>query len=255
MSSKAKRLCLDIKTKLEIIEEITNGVSQATVCRNRGLSKQSVNTIWKSRDKLRDASDSLVLSRKKKIRSAAYDDVEEALLKWLQCVRSQNVPVDGPLLRKKALSLAGQLGRFSFECSNGWLDRMKARHELVFRDVCGEGASVNESMVTKWSIEKLPTLLAPFAPRNVFNADETGLFYRLLPNKTICFKGDPCVGGKKSKERLTVMVAANMDGSEKLPLLVIGKSGKPRCFKHVKTLPTEYTFNRKAWMTSQVLID
>ena len=37
---------------------------------------------------------------------------------------------------------------------------------------------------------------------------------------------------------------------EKLPLLVIGRSENPRCFKHVKTLPVSYKANRKSWMTS-----
>ena len=37
---------------------------------------------------------------------------------------------------------------------------------------------------------------------------------------------------------------------EKLPLLVIGKAAKPRCFKNVKELPLPYQSNSKAWMTS-----
>ena len=41
-----------------------------------------------------------------------------------------------------------------------------------------------------------------------------------------------------------------MDGSEKLPLLVIGKFGQPRCFKGIRTLPVTYRHNKKAWMTS-----
>ncbi|KAJ4430271.1 hypothetical protein ANN_22483 [Periplaneta americana] len=41
-----------------------------------------------------------------------------------------------------------------------------------------------------------------------------------------------------------------MDGSEKLPLLVIGKSANPRCFKNVRTKPVEYEANKKAWMTA-----
>ena len=60
-------------------------------------------------------------------------------------------------------------------------------------------------------------------------------------------------GGKKHKESLTVLVAANMSGIEKLPLLIIGKNSKPRCFKGMKSLPLEYTSNKKAWMTSALL--
>ncbi|KAK9680017.1 hypothetical protein QE152_g39489 [Popillia japonica] len=58
-------------------------------------------------------------------------------------------------------------------------------------------------------------------PRNIFNADEFGLFFKLMPDKSYVFKGETCHGGKASKERLTVLACANSDGSEKLRLLVI----------------------------------
>ena len=74
----------------------------------------------------------------------------------------------------------------------------------------------------------------------------------MLPNKTMKFKGEKCVGGKMSKDRLTVMVAANMTGSEKIKLLVIGKAKSPRCFKNIKTLPVDYESNARAWMTSSL---
>lgn len=73
-----------------------------------------------------------------------------------------------------------------------------------------------------------------------------------MPNKTLHFKGDACIGGKSSKERITALVCANMDGSEKLRLLVIGKSKNPRCLKGIKTLPFDYVSNTKAWMTQDI---
>ena len=51
---------------------------------------------------------------------------------------------------------------------------------------------------------------------DIFNAEETGLLYKLIPNKTLQLKGEKCDGGKKSKERLTVLATSNMDGSEKI---------------------------------------
>ena len=45
------------------------------------------------------------------------------------------------------------------------------------------------------------------------------------------------------------MAAASVTG-EKLPMLVIGKSVKPRCFKHVKNLPFRYRAQPKSWMIS-----
>ena len=76
-----------------------------------------------------------------------------------------------------------------------------------------------------------------------------------MPDKTLTVKGDKCHGGKKSKERITVLVWANMDGSEKLPLLVIGKFAKPRCFKGVQSFPVTYRSNSKAWMNSALFED
>lgn len=95
-------------------------------------------------------------------------------------------------------------------------------------------------------------VLKDYSPRDIYNADETGLFYQLLPSKTLAFKGEKCMGGKKSKNRLTVLMTANMDGSDKRKLLLIGKSLKPRCFKGVKHIPVEYTANKKAWMRSEL---
>jgi hypothetical protein len=40
-----------------------------------------------------------------------------------------------------------------------------------------------------------------------------------------------------------------MDSSEKLPLLVIGRSEKPRSFKNIKPFPCKYRHNKMAWMT------
>ena len=52
--------------------------------------------------------------------------------------------------------------------------------------------------------------------------DETGLFFRLEPNKTLAT--GPVSGTKKCKQRISVALCANADGSDKLKPLVIGKS-------------------------------
>ena len=70
-------------------------------------------------------------------------------------------------------------------------------------------------------------------------------FYRAQPNKSLHLKNENCVGGKHSKLHLTGLTAANAVG-EKLPLFVIGKSKKPRCFKHLKHLPCRYRSQKKS---------
>ena len=48
---------------------------------------------------------------------------------------------------------------------------------------------------------------------DVFNLDETALFYKLLPNKTL--SDGPVEGKKICKDRLTVAVIVNATGTER----------------------------------------
>ncbi|KAI7937392.1 hypothetical protein MJO29_014707 [Puccinia striiformis f. sp. tritici] len=61
-------------------------------------------------------------------------------------------------------------------------------------------------------------------------------------------------GVKSDKTRLTLALTCNADGSEKKPLLFIGKSKKPRSFKgHMaKYYNYEYAHNSTAWMTAEI---
>ena len=76
--------------------------------------------------------------------------------------------------------------------------------------------------------------------------DETGLFYRLLTDKTLHLNGKKCSGDKQSKQKISLALTANMDGSDKLTPLVIEKFRNPRCFKNVRSLPVQYENNSKA---------
>ena len=101
----------------------------------------------------------------------------------------------------------------------------------------------------------MKSILADTAPKDIFNADETAIFFRALPDRTLEFKQTKCHGTKLNKERLTALVCANMTGTEKMPLLVLGRSKNPRCFKHVKSLPVTYRANKKAWMTGALFTE
>lgn len=58
------------------------------------------------------------------------------------------------------------------------------------------------------------------------------------------YKGENCHGGKRNKEHIAISLCANIDGSEKLLILVFGKSKKPRCFQNMKSLPSGYESNK-----------
>jgi len=58
-------------------------------------------------------------------------------------------------------------------------------------------------------------------------------------------------GRKKSKERVSINACAEASGSIKLPLQLIGKAKRPRCFQGVNMdlLPVQYYFQKNAWIS------
>ncbi|CAB0037068.1 unnamed protein product [Trichogramma brassicae] len=84
---------------------------------------------------------------------------------------------------------------------------------LVYYNAKRTGALTNndisEDLCDDWK-SKLSEIIKEYEPKNIFNADESGLFYKCMPSRTLLFKGEKCHGGKLSKERLTILFCANM---------------------------------------------
>jgi hypothetical protein len=59
-------------------------------------------------------------------------------------------------------------------------------------------------------------IIEHYRPKNLYSADETGLLFRLPSNKTFILKGDLCSGGNGTMEKITVLLACNADGTDKL---------------------------------------
>ncbi|GFN91889.1 tigger transposable element-derived protein 6 [Plakobranchus ocellatus] len=155
-------------------------------------------------------------------------------------------PLSKPVLTARAELIASELGNTEFKATVWWIEGFMRRHGIAHRTVRGEPVPVDQTILNDWRQRDLPRVLQEYREEDIFNADETGIFYKCLPDKSLVLKGERHTGGKKAKEKMKVLVAANMSSPEKLPLLVIGKSLKQRCMKNIKCLPVEYTANKKA---------
>ncbi|KAH7947511.1 hypothetical protein HPB52_012527 [Rhipicephalus sanguineus] len=112
------------ENKLDIIEQVEKGKKQADIAVAYDLSKQTVNTIINAKEAILAKKVSGDLQPKRfRLREALYPDIEEALLMWLRDARSQNIPINGLLLRKHAEQFAVVLNQEQFQCSEGWLNR------------------------------------------------------------------------------------------------------------------------------------
>lgn len=143
----------------------------------------------------------------------------------------------------------------NFVASEGWLNRWKVRHEVRSLTICGEKMSADVKAAEKFKEDLDQSIEEDLTLTQIFNADETGLNYKMLPSKTLAGAKERQVSGfKQSKERVTVMVCSNADGSLKLPLVVIGKYANPRKLKNIpkNILPVYYTNQKSAWMDSNI---
>ncbi|XKL59812.1 hypothetical protein PGB90_000828 [Kerria lacca] len=249
-----KRKALSIAEKLEILRKYDENIvmKQSELADSLGIPGSTLRTILNNRKEIEENAKQTG-GKRMKLRAGKFEELEDILMKWFLQARATNIPINGPVLREKATEIARKLHvSDEFTASNGWLDRCRKRHGIVYRQISGESESADKSCVSTWLTNVLPPLIHKFLPKDVFNADEFGLFFKLMPDKSFVYKDEKCSGGKLSKERLTVLLCANSDGSEKLPPLVIGKSVKPRCFKNVKRLACEYRAQCKAWMTGEL---
>jgi hypothetical protein len=106
------------------------------------------------------------------------------------------------MIKEKALQFSVELNVDNFSASNGWLESFVKRNNLAFGKLCGDSGDVNGATVINWK-ERLPTLTEGYEPRDIYNMDESGLFFKTSADKSFYEKGHKCGGGKKSKERVT----------------------------------------------------
>ena len=193
-------------------------------------------------------SDRLQLTRKRAHKSK-FADVNESLYEWYLLAVSKNIHPAGPQLSEKAKEIAVRLGKTEFKASDGWLDKWKKRFNIKSKAVVGESGDVSCATVSSWK-ERLPVITAGYKAEDIYNLDETGCFWRTLPEQGFRQRGKCCKGGKKSNQRFTVALIANAAGGKEKPI-VIWKSKNPRCFKGIdkKSLPVTYYSQRNSWMT------
>lgn len=250
---KQKRKALTLKDKYDIIQKIQKGVKQSDICREMSLPKSTVSVTWHKRKHILSLYGTVNVNCKR-MKKSAHEELDKGLLQWFTQKREDNVPLSGPILQCKASEMGSKIEKKDFTCSRSWIERFKKRHCISAGKVVGESASVDMNVVSDWFCTIWPDLRNNYDSNDIFNADETGLFYKLTPDKTLKFKGESCAGGKMSKARITVFVAANMTGTEKRKLFIIGKSANPRCFKN-QILPVKYRSNSKSWMTSTLFTE
>lgn len=188
-SQKQKRLTLE--EKLKILKKLDEGVQGTRLALDFGVSTSAISQIKKQKANINEA----VLkthqeATRKTLHKAEYEDLEVKLFEWFLKQRDRNCPINGPIMQAKAKELFKTIypdkDENSFSASEGWFRKFKRRHGIRYLKVCGEILSSDTSTITPF-IHQLRAKMdeMQITLDQLYNADETGLFYKMLPDKTL----------------------------------------------------------------------
>ncbi|XP_028664025.1 jerky protein homolog-like [Erpetoichthys calabaricus] len=235
MSNKRKHASYDVQQKLDVIERIQNG---------------------ETRIKLDEGG-----LRRKRARTAKDPELEKATFNAFCEARNNGIPISGPVIQAQAEKLCKEIhgpdADPEFTVSSGWLKRWKQRHGISQVKINGEIKSA-DTVAAEEFIPKFQQFIEEqqLTEEMIYNADETGLYYKILHDRTSAMKKDETSkeGYKQIKDRVTMLFCCNWMGHHKLTPLCIGKFGSPRCFHNINmsSLPLDYDHSKNAWMTAAI---
>ncbi|XP_067872855.1 tigger transposable element-derived protein 3-like [Heterodontus francisci] len=241
---KKKQRELTLAEKVRVLEMLERTkMSQLEVARRVGVSQPAISRLIRKKAAILEEWQRNSNPDRKRRRVGKDADVDAALLHWFEMARAQNVIITGEILMSKARTLADALN-VEFTPTSGWLSRWKNRNNICVQRTHNEIVSESRPIDSSWIHTTLLSVLQNFRPEDIFNCDETSIYYRAVPIGSF----------KKTKDQLTALLCCNMTGTEKTKLLLVGKIQNPQCFQGIPflSIPVTYISEQNAWMTATI---
>jgi hypothetical protein len=154
------------------------------------------------------------MSENKELDDAVYDWFLEMRNPKFRC---KPLSISRAHIQARALREAEIRGISGFSASDGWFRNWRRRYEIgASIRLYGEAGDVDVGAIEP-AMRDLRVQLANYHLKNIFNMDETGLFYRAMPARTYLAYNESrkTVRGTKSlkaKDRVTLVLCVNVDG-------------------------------------------
>nr|CAH0104180.1 unnamed protein product [Daphnia galeata] len=251
------RNCLSLDLKIKVIGMLKEGLSERAIAASVGASKSQVHRISASKETLVQLSTNNP-SAKIMANLSKNQELDKAVLQWFNEMRNPRgrlkpLSLSRAIIQARALHEAKLRGIADFKASDGWFRNWRKRYGIgKSLRLHGEAADVN-IQETEPKIEIIRQKLTKYKTKNVFNMDKSGLFY--LETYVSSEEGDRTrIRGSKTlraKDRVTLILCVNADGSCKIPPVIVGSAKNPDCFRDSPS-PIPYLSQRNAWVDRDV---
>ena len=272
---KRVRKGITLSVKLDIIKRFDRGERNKDIVRALNLPASTIRTIYTQREKILKAAEVTIGSASRKVvsfsRHPIMDKMESLLLEWIDGCTKRGDPLSYLLIKEKSVVLFNKLKqkaledgdetvtKVEFKGSHGWFDRFLRRGQLHNLKVTGENATADTEAAERF-LEELKKIITVggYSYKQVFNCDETAIYWKKLPSKTfLSIEEKQTKGHKVSKDRFTLMPIINATGDAFLRPLLVYHSENPRALKGVdkNLLPVVFRSHPSGWNTQVIFSD
>ncbi|GIY62867.1 hypothetical protein CDAR_122691 [Caerostris darwini] len=230
-------------------------------------------SVLKRKESIKSVTPAKGLTIISKLRTTLHENMEKLLMVWVTEKQLQGDTLTQTIICEKARAIYGDLlkqtpqtsideaSEESFKASRGWFENFKKRSGI--HSVVRHGEAANSDMkAAEDYIKTFSDLIKAqgYISQQVFNCDETGLFWKKMPNRTYITAEEKMMPGHKPmKDRLTLALCANASGDCKIKPLLVYHSENPRAFKSHKILKEKlqvmWRSNPKAWVTRKFFVE
>ena len=203
---KKKRVCLTVGQKRTVISSLAEGTPVKEIADKYGISTPQVYDIRRQKQRLartaRTVEEDGIMQSRKKQRRPVYSQVDDAVYRWFVS-RGADIRTNDLCQSVEVFQHAQSTTHKPFKASSGWLSSFKKRHGIHSLTTQGERMSANvaviETYVKSLCVEIEQKVLCA---EQIYNADETALYWKALPRKTLVAAFEKAAAGRKEPKQL-----------------------------------------------------
>ncbi|XP_071053620.1 tigger transposable element-derived protein 1-like [Onthophagus taurus] len=211
---KRNRKAISLQTKLEVLRRIDASERIIDICDALGLPKSTVQTIRKDKEKIKlhsQSAASLSVSKLTSKRSDRMEKMEQLLMMWIEDNNQRKMAMSQINIQEKAISIFehwngegtsdGPSMDEKFLASRGWFEKFKKRHNLRNVKMKGGAASADTDIALAYPMAlKVIIERGGYVPEQIFNVDETALYWKRMPDRSFLSMNEKAASGFKASK-------------------------------------------------------